>query len=345
MKSREDFKRNLDPKPVDAARDDYVKQLERENNRLKKQVGTDQRLFESVKEHIKAFPAPKAVKYAKPKLKHSELHAVLIITDTHAEEFVRSEEMEGLASYDFETFQDRMDQVGSKTLELTRIMRQASPVRKLDVWALGDWFNGKIQPQEEAYGVTMPMPKAIPRVSQKFAEILTKLSGHFDDITVTGVVGNHGRDQKKTVFKMTADRNWDMSVYLMARAFTANCPNIKWQIPESIMTTTRVMGWNCLLTHSGEVNMNNRTPYYPIESTFDMEHKARSGTDKDFQYAFMGHWHHDALLDNCIYLNPSMIGANQFSRFKLHRKSKPAQNLFFFSEKHGCQTKWTINLK
>jgi hypothetical protein len=141
---------------------------------------------------------------------------------------------------------------------------------------------------------------------------------------------------------MAADRNWDMSVYLIAQGYTEKNENIEWILPKSIMTTVNVMGWGCLLTHSGNVNMNNRIPYYPIETTFDLERKLRAGTDYDFRYVFTGHWHHHAMLDSCIILCPCMIGANQFSRFKIHRNSAPEQLLCFFTEKRGLMAQWPI---
>lgn len=335
MTSRNEFKDRHDPSPQNTALQDYVKKLERENRALKQQVGTDETLFDYVKCALQSFPAPEKVKYDKPKLRHEETHAVLVTTDQHAEETVLSEEMEGLASYNWSKFQYRLNKVGEKTIELVNIARQAGPVRYLDIWSLGDWFCGKIQPQEEAYGVEMPMPVAVPSVAKEFAQLLVKLSGHFEKIRVVCICGNHGREGRKPVFKMTADRNWDMSAYLIAQALTEQCSNIEWTIPRSIMTVVDVMGWNCLLTHSGEVNMNNRTPYYPIESTFDMEYKARAGTDKEFKYVFTGHWHHRAVLDDSIFLCPSLIGPSQFSRFKLHKRAAPAQLLGFFSEKKG----------
>jgi len=250
---RDDFQKKYDPKPTDASIQEYVGKLEEENERLKKQVGTDERLFEYIRSGVQAFPPAEPVEYEKPKLKHDDLHAALFITDQHAEESVLSEEMEGLASYNWEIFLERMDITARKTLELVTIMRQASNVNVLDVNCLGDWFTGKIQPQEEGYGTSLTMPVALPKVGRTF-------------------------------------------------------------------------------------------PYYPIETTIDMEHKVRAGTNKDFQYVFMGHWHHYAVLDNTTILCPSMIGANQYSRFRLHRRSIPEQLLCFFTKKHGLVTQWPIKL-
>lgn len=344
MAKRDEFKKKHDESPEVAADRDYIRKLEAENRALKKQVGTDQGLFEYVKDAICSFKPPEKVKYEKPKLSHADLHAVLIIADAHAEESVSLEEMEGLASYDWDTFVNRLSRTASKTLELVNIMRQASNIVDLSVWSLGDWFCGRIQPQEEAYGVTMPMPVAVPKVGRAFGKFLVALSSHFDRVNVSGMCGNHGREGKKVVFKMTADRNWDMSVYLIAQGYTEQCKNISWNIPHSIMDVVSVMGYNCLLSHSAEVQMHHRVPYYPIETTMDQEHKTRSGTDKDFRYAFMGHWHHHAILDSSIVICPSMMGPNQYSRFRLHRRSEPEQLLCFFTEKHGLVTQWPIKL-
>ncbi len=341
---RTTFKRQYDPDPKDASTQEYIRKLEEENDRLKKQVGTDERLFDYIKGGIEAFEPPRKIIYKKPVLSHDEVHAALMLTDAHAEELVKSEEMEGLAEYNWQIFLDRMDKTANKTLELVNIMRQASEVHSLDVDCLGDWFTGKILPQEEGYGTTLTMPQAVPRVGQALGRFLVGISPHFDKIRVNCMCGNHGRDSLRPAFKMTADRNWDMSVYLIAQGYTEQCSNIEWNIPKSIMAVVDVMGWKCLLSHSMEVQMTHRTPYYPIETTVDMEHKVRAGTDKDFQYVFMGHWHHHAVLDNSIIICPCMIGANQYSRFRLHRKSTSEQLLCFFTKKHGLISQWPVKL-
>ena len=341
---RDEFQKKYDPSPTDVSTQDYIKKLEEENARLKKQVGTDERLFGAISHGIKSFPAPEPVRYDRPRLEHDEVYASLKLTDAHAEELVRSEEMEGLAEYNWQIFLDRMYRTAQKTLELVNIMRQASVIRNLDVDCLGDWVTGKILPHEEGYGTTLTMPVAVPKVGRELGRFLVGLSAHFDHIRVNCMCGNHGRDTMKPAYKMTADRNWDMSVYLIAQGYTEQCENIEWNIPKSITTVVDVMGWKTLMAHSLEVRMTHRTPYYPIETTVDMEHKSRAGTDKDFKYVCLGHYHHYAVIDNDIIICPCMIGANQFSRFRLHKRSVAAQLLCFTTEKHGLITQWPIKL-
>lgn len=338
--SKDEFKDEIDPSPQQESLNKYIKKLEQENQNLKAQIGTDERLFEYVRKEITRLPPLDPIYvYRQSHSRKKEVWASLIVSDTHSEEYVSSEEMEGLAYYDWNTFHSRMETTAKKTVSIVNSMRKTHNIMNLDIWSLGDWFCGKIQPQEESYGVTMPMPVAVPKVGREFANLVRALSPHFNQIRVHGKCGNHGREGKKTVFKMTADRNWDMSVYLIARDYTEDLPNVEWQIPKSIMSTTDIMGNTCLLTHSGEVNMTNRVPYYPIENTFDLEYKIRP-----FNYVFTGHYHHHALLASYIVLCPSMIGPSQFSRFKLHRVANPEQLLCFFDEKYGLLSQWPIKL-
>ena len=68
---RDEFKNKFDPEPSEIARDEYVKRVERENTRLKKQVGTDENLFQYIKDGLVSCPPSKLVPYPKPKLAHS----------------------------------------------------------------------------------------------------------------------------------------------------------------------------------------------------------------------------------------------------------------------------------
>lgn len=341
---RDEFKNEQDPALEIVNQRNYIQKLEKENENLRKQMASDNALFAAIKGDLKVLPPPEPVDYPRPKLKHAPLFPVLNVADAHAEENVRPEEMEGLAEYTFSIFEDRLLKTGKKTLELVNIQRQASEINTLTVNSLGDWFCGMIHPQDKGYGVSMPMPVAVPKVGIAFGNFLRGLSAHFKTINVNCMCGNHGRDTMKPSLKMTADRNWDVSVYLIAQELTKECGNILWNIPQSIMATVQVAGWGCLLSHSGEVAMTSRTPYYGIERTIQMERNLRYNTNKQFTYCFLGHFHHEFVLDSDCIGCPSMIGDSQFGRYRLHRISRPEQLLCFLTEKHGIISKQPLKL-
>jgi len=342
--TKDDFKKRADPPAeVESLRQQLSKAL-RESRRLKTQVGDDQRLFEAIKDEIKALEPLKPQPIPRPKLKHDPLDALLFLADAHSEEVVRPEEVEGLAEYNWDIFTRRSAAVVEKTVELVTIQRQASEVKRLWVCMLGDWFLGEIHPDETAWGSSMPLARALPKAAQVCANQIRRLAPHFDEVVCVGMVGNHGRSTAKPVTKMTAERNWDFSVYLFAQAMTEEIENVRWILPESRAHVIDVFDWKVLLTHGDMCRQTHVTPYFGILNAIKGEHQTRRKTDKDFDWAYMGHWHHHGLLEGEVTICPPLIGHNQFSQYQMHRKSKAQQLLEFYSEKHGRTCSWPINL-
>lgn len=322
----------------------HIHQLQAENKVLREQLGADEALFEVVRDKIPALPLYQRQPIPKTNARHAENVAVAIITDTHSDEYVCGEEMEGLAKHDWDTHQARMETMANKTAEITRIVRATSNVKRLVVWLLGDFFLGQIHAEESAYGESMTLPQALPAEGRVLADTLMRMAASFDEVRVVGMCGNHGRTSRKPVFKATADRNWDMAVYLIAKEISRHQTNMEWVLPKSVMYVDLVLGWRNLVTHGNCVNITHRTPYFGIEDSFIRQRDSRRKTDQDFDFAWMGHLHHEFSLRGYIRGVPSMIGANQFSQYKMHCASAAQQQLVFFTEKHGPTSNWLINL-
>jgi hypothetical protein len=334
-----------DPSPESVALKHQLREALNENQSLKSRVGDDIALFDYIKGEVQALPPYRRIKNLNPKKSaHSEHHAVFIVTDAHSEEAVKSEEMEGAASYDFETFESRMDVSADKVIEITTMMRQSVPVTECHVFYLGDWFLGQIHPVEHGFGTSKTLPLALPAAAKKVADQVMKLAAHFDKVHVWGLCGNHGRNTEKPVTKMMADRNWDMSVYLIAQMFSRAQTNVEWNIPQSIMDVANVMGWGVLLTHGNCVKRTGPEPLFAISRMVDMEHRQRRKGDRDFDYAFVGHWHDESMLHGECVICPPMIGSSQFSRYLMHQSTPPGALLYYFTEKHGRTCSWRLNL-
>ena len=321
-----------------------ARELQTENETLQKQLGGDQSLFEHIKSELKELKPYTRLPIPKYKPGEDEQIPAIIITDTHSDELVVSSEMEGLAEHNYETFCTRMSHVADKTISITSRIRESANVRHLEIWLLGDFFLGGIHPEEIAYGQSMTLPQALPATGRVLADTIMRMARGFETVKVTGIVGNHGRTTTKPVFKMTADRNWDMSVYLIAQELTRAAGNVTWVLPKSLMHVTSVFGWRELLTHGNVCNITHRTPYFGIEDSMLKQRDSRRGTEQDFDHVWMGHFHHQFKLRGFINGCPSMIGANQFSQYRMHCASVAEQQLVFFSEKRGINSSWPINL-
>jgi hypothetical protein len=274
---------------------------------------------------------------------HAEHQAVFIVTDAHSEESVRSEEMEGSATYDWATFEGRMKTSSDKVFEITTMMRQSVPVTEAHVFYLGDWFLGQIHPIEHGFGTSSTLPVALPKAARVVADQVMFLASFFDKVHVWGMCGNHGRDTQKPVTKMMADRNWDMACYLIAKEYSRAQTNVEWNIPHSIMEVAPVMNWKCLLTHGNCVKRTHAEPLFAISRMVDKQHRQRRN-EKDFDYAFVGHWHDDSMLHGECVLCPPIIGASQFSRYLMHESTAAGALLYYFTEKYGRTCFWRLNL-
>jgi hypothetical protein len=227
----------------------------------------------------------------------------------------------------------------------------------LHVWRLGDRVTGSIHPDDNV-GQTWELPESIPNVAHIGSQQLVQLSAHFGEVHVAAVPGNHARSTLKPVFKRTAERNWDRAICRLEKMMCRNLPNVEFNITESLSTVVSVCGWDNYLTHGAEIPMNNRVPYYPIEATMQREAGMRRQArrwiemaapdvalpDVEFDFVWMEHYHHRAVLADSIYICPSQIGANQYSKSKIHSMSQPRQLLVFFTRKHGVTVERVINL-
>jgi len=334
-----------DPSPATVSLRKQLQAALRDNNRLKKQVGDDERLFEAIRDSIPLLGPYQHAPIRTPKGAKNRLEAALILCDAHSEETVDPEEIEGLAKYDWATFEKRMKLVGDKALRLIRDLRHTAQIDVLHVWLLGDWFLGQIHPDEMAWGSSMPLPSALPRASIVVGDALLRLAPHFGEMHVVGLCGNHGRSTTKPVTKMSADRNWDYSLYLIAEALTQRERRIDWTIPRSRAKVVDVLGWKNLLTHGDICKRTHTISYFGIINGILKEHNTRRRTDEDFDYAWMGHWHHRGLLENTVRICPPIIGHNQYAQYEMHQRSPAGAFLALFSKRHGPVSEWPIHLE
>ena len=335
------------------------RQLLRRNEDLEMALANENMLADMMRASVRALPKVKKVATKTPKSRVSDtpMEAVLIMADEHAEEVVDPVEVGYINHYDWKTFLCRSWALVEKTVKLVDLERKSNPVDKLHIWKLGDNLTGEIHPHDAYVAQEFGVAEAIPNVANIFAQQVSFLSSFFREIEVTGVVGNHTRTTKKMPFKKTAERSFDRTIYRLAEMMCSAQDNVKWNISKALQANVDILGWRNLLTHGTEINMTSRVPYYPIETTIQRENGMRRQAARimaanmnglqyssEFDFAWMGHFHHRAILSDNIYLCPSLIGSNQFSKNKVHQMSMPRQLLVFFTKKHGVTVERAIDL-
>ena len=342
-KTVEEVSGEIDPSPeIRYLRGETKEQL-RIINKLKERIGQLEQMEGRIVDALQTLPPPKPVNIPVPGMSHAESDAFLALTDLHAEEYVDEEEMEGFASYDWDTFLSRMWSTGEKTVELTNIMRKAGPVSRLKVACLGDVLTGNIHLELDRTN-TFDLPIAVVKVGNIMAQLINGLSAHFDEVEISCVCGNHGRQDEKPTYKGKADRNWDTAVYRIVSLLTQDNNKIKWNIPRSPSIIVSVAGAEILIKHGDGIKMSGTTPFYGLARDTAQEHSKRRG-DRDFDFILQGHLHTFTKIEERI-LAPAMIGTNQFAFNRLHSVPVPQQLLMFSTAKNdlGITNFWPIDL-
>jgi len=293
---------------------------------------------------IRSLPPPSGFDFRMPdKLGVSPAMAHLCLSDFHAEETIDPEEMEGYANFNWDIFRARAWRSVTKTVELVDLLRHGQEIRELSVFLLGDMVTGDIHADAERTA-SMPLPIAIVELADVIAQMVNYLSAHFEVVKVVGVCGNHGRKDFKPVSKQKVDRNWDSSVYHIARKITRENSRIEWLLPRSPAVVVGVLGADLLLKHGDGIKAQGVTPYYGLVRDTSREVIKRRKV-QDFDYVIQGHLHHWGLVEGNRILCPSLIGPNQFSYDLLHSTYPPEQLLLFTTEHKGLISQHPIKLE
>jgi len=330
--SEEELRSKVDPKVLSL--EEKIHQRDARIKILTNRVGELERFESEVFKSIMGLPKIRSLQpYKKGVVRKKTDHDVILsLTDTHAEEFVSPEEMEGYAEYTWEIYKDRMWATGEELIKRVHEKRSQYKVSRLIVPLLGDMLTGIIHDELDRTN-TWTLPNAVVSTAYILAQLLIKISAEFDEVLVEACVGNHGREDKKPTSKQKVDRNWDYAVYIITRLLTVNNPKIKWNIPKSAAHIFKVQGATILQKHGDNIRSTGIVPYYGISRDLAEEHEKRR--DADFDYCLMGHWHHYAVIKGHCIICPSMIGPSQYSFNRLHTVYPPEQVVMFSTGDYG----------
>lgn len=322
-----------------------LRERDREVRSLERIIAREDRLINSLRDCAKALPAPRKPKAIPSSSKNKPpMHPVICIADPHGEEFVDPKETEGLLHYDWNVFRDRLYTTALKTIRIVENQRYEHTISGINVFLLGDMLTGELHKDAVLTNMFSP-PMAAVQIGWVLAQTTNILSGYFDKVTCTGVVGNHGRLDEKPLTKKAAERSFDTAIYQIAALLNERNPRITWGIPKGISTIANVGGHRCLLKHGDDVK-GGIHPFYPLVRDTAREADRRRGTNADFDWIFQGHLHHWTILEERRYLCPSLKGGDQYTS-RLTGKTTPAQLLALFGdgEKKRAPVAWPIDLR
>jgi len=334
---------------------------------LQKLIATSEILLDKIRDMIPSFKIVDSIPNIKPKEgKVEERDVITIWSDFHADEVVKSEQMEGRNEYNRNVMLGRLWNLIRGIVYIVNSQRNSFDIGTLHIDLLGDFCSGNIH-KELSETNEAPILQTSMMLSYVLAQAIISLLPYFKDINITCLPGNHGRLFKKPEFKNKVINNYDTLIYHITSMFLSEYIKegyIKFNIPESPECVIVRKGWGFLLGHSDQIkawsgfpvygffrdnakqqklrklrsvlSKNDFVPSDSLDGAIVNMKNARSVSGYDFREC--GHWHSMQVIDDwTTIINGSLLGGNEYSLNNLHTISEPTQTIAYLSKQWGLK--------
>lgn len=275
----------------------YTKLLQEHEKLKTKEVHLADAVYRAVKEEMEKgnlYNAPKIPTPKKDTRKASEEVAVAVLADWQLGKTT--------PDYNSAVCEKRIQQYADKVIHLTEIQRQDHPVRELRIWCLGDIVEGELIFPGQEFLIDSGLYRQVtvdgPRIMKGF---INKMLEHFETITFTGVIGNHGSIGGKSRRNHDPETNADRMLYRIVQLMFENNPRIKFNIPDGRgdrywYAIDSIGEYKSLLIHGDQ--FGSLSSFYSFQKKVygwkigGIERKDREGKLIDsFDDVYFGHFH------------------------------------------------------
>lgn len=345
----------VEEEPADPIREaqerrERARELRREREELEAVAG--ERSLRAELERLVRDTAPRlppVPQYREPKRAPgaTEETLLLMLSDWHAYEVVRPERTLNLNEYNADIFGRRAWKVANGVCQIADKMRAGGGWRfpRLVVAANGDMISGTIH-EVEHHSDAPDVMRAVWGCAGVLAQAVRDLSTRFEDVTVFGTSGNHGRlPDHKRVNQKTPSRSWDFLIYLMASQMCADLKNVRFVLPDSYAVVYELEGWRFCQSHGHDIKSWQSIPFYGISRAATGLNALRVAAGSPIHYFLYSHFHNPGSITapgSEYFVNGSLIGGTEFSVNGLGRCDKPCQWLLGVHRDYGVTHRWPI---
>jgi len=329
-----------------------IENLRQERNLLKRQLKAASKrisVVDGIVEQLAPIIKPiKPLKKFKPRIQDRNTideTLVLMLSDTHCDQVVTPDEVDGLEDYNFPVAARRAEVLVEEALKFTKESLKNFRFRKLVIMGLGDYTSGQIHNAHirSYFGEQFTNDLAI---AQLFAQMFAELASNFEQVEVVNIVGNHGRLTDKIEFhKESVAANHDTLIMKIAEVHCQNIKNLEFEFPSGLSTVKEIEGWNFFLHHghgkkgSGETWARAKRKSQTIVPL----HKGR------VHYFCSGHFHTEGQIQvsggATMLGNGAFLSCDQFSYQNIDEAGDPSQTIFGVHAVNGVTWRLPIKLR
>lgn len=261
-------------------------------------------------------------------------HAILasILSDTHWDEVVRAEEVDGRNAYDRDIATRRLKEYGQGVIKLARRYLAGVTYDGMVLMLGGDLLSGDIHDELRETNEDTMLGSVLYWTEQLTA-LIRLFADEFGKVHVPVVVGNHGRKTRKPRAKLRARDNFDWFIARAVRQQFDGDPRVTWQIPDSTDATVPIYSTVHLLTHGDQVTGGQGIGgiWPPI-----MRLQARKRVRTPHDVMVMGHWHQLISAASAgLIVNGSLKSVDEYSFVQNFPPERPQQALWVVTPERG----------
>ena len=265
----------------------------------------------------------------------SEATAVVLLSDWHVEETVKSSMILYNNNYNLEIAKQRAEECFVGIVKLLKKEQSHQKIDSLVLALLGDFITGNIH-QEEAPNLQLGVAQAVCFAEELLIKGIQYILDNTNvNITCPCVVGNHSRITQKVYVSTEKDNSVETIIYYHIKKYFENEKRFELIMPDGPERLVVIYGLNFLFCHghagfrySGGVG----GLYVPLRRAIMTRYNKQQ-----IDTICMGHWH-TYIQDSLFIVNGSMIGYSNFANFIKVAPEDPTQTFFLVDKRFRRRT-------
>ena len=281
---------------------------------------------------------------------HSPGIPMTIWSDWHFGEQVFKSQVGGANEFNLKIAQARVKLLVDSTLDLCLNHMVKPDYPGIVVCLGGDMITGTIH-EELAATNDGTVTDALEAVTDSLIAALAAMADGFGKVFVPCVVGNHGRNSIRPMFKNRPKLSYEWTLYHALERHFKNDDRLQFKIPNATDYNFAVQGHRFTLTHGDTLGVKGGDGIIGVIGPIARGTVKMAGSEaqigRDFDTLLGGHYHTYIPRSDAIaaIFNGSLIGYNEYARLQLRVKySRPSQALWFVHPKRGIVPQWPVYL-
>lgn len=261
----------------------------------------------------------------------------LLLTDTHFDEEIDIDQIDGMNAYNRPIAEMRLEKFFTGAVKLAKHYLSGVTYDGVVLMLGGDIFSGNIHEELQRTNADTLFGSLLYWLDPMRAGI-TLLAREFEKVHVVGVPGNHGRMTRKPIAKQRAADNLDWLLYRLLSRELSNDSRITWNIPAAADAHVQVHGVRYLLTHGDQFRGGSGISgaLAPLLLGAHRKTRRQASAGKPYDYMCLGHFHQQMFLPGKgLLAGGSLKGMDEYAFVSNFEPEPPQQALWITTPERG----------